>query len=91
MIKNLWKKIVKFWKFVWEDDSIEAWILSAIFAFLIIKFLVYPALGFVLSTTHPVVAVISGSMEHKVAPTLNINGEYVYSDNGSMMFSTCWC
>lgn len=35
-----------------------------ILAFVLIKFIVYPGLGFVLATTHPVVAVVSGSMEH---------------------------
>ncbi len=33
-------------------------------AFIIIKFLLYPGLGFVLGTPAPIVAVVSGSMEH---------------------------
>ena len=33
-------------------------------AFVPIKFIVYPGLGFLLSTSHPVVAVVSESMEH---------------------------
>ncbi len=54
----------KFWHFVWEDDSIWSWIVNIILAFLVIKFIFYPVLGGILGTTHPVVAVISGSMEH---------------------------
>jgi len=54
----------KFWYFIWEDDSVWSWIVNVILAFILIKFIVYPGLGFTLSTTHPVVAVVSESMEH---------------------------
>jgi len=56
-----WKKV---WYFIWEDNSILSWIVNVILAFILIKFIVYPGLGFLLSTSHPVVAVVSGSMEH---------------------------
>jgi len=60
-----WKKnLKKVWYFIWEDDSIWSWIVNVILAFILIKFVVYPGLGFLLSTSHPVVAVVSGSMEH---------------------------
>ncbi|MEM4263452.1 MAG: signal peptidase I [Candidatus Woesearchaeota archaeon] len=62
------RKLKKFakavWHFIWEEDSILSWVVNIILAFIIIKFLVYPGLGFVLGTTHPIVAVVSGSMEH---------------------------
>lgn len=54
----------KFWHILWEEDSVLSWILNIGLAFLLMKFAIYPALGLVLSTSHPVVAVISGSMEH---------------------------
>ena len=54
----------KIWFFLWEEDSIWSWIANVILAFLIIKFLLYPGLGFVLGTPAPIVAVVSGSMEH---------------------------
>jgi signal peptidase I len=54
----------KFWKFIWKDDSLASWIVSLILAFLLVKFIVYPGLGLLFGTTHPVVAVISVSMEH---------------------------
>ena len=59
--KKAWKKI---WYFVWEDNSIWSWIVNIILAFVLIKFIVYPGLGIILSTSHPVVAVVSESMEH---------------------------
>lgn len=60
-LKSAWKW---FWWFIWEDTSIWSWLANIALAFLIIKFLVYPALGLVLGTSHPIVAVVSGSMEH---------------------------
>tara|TARA_Y100000310_G_scaffold326112_1_gene390554 strand:- start:2179 stop:2751 length:573 start_codon:yes stop_codon:yes gene_type:complete len=56
--------IKKVWHFIWKDDSILSWIVNIILAFVLVKFLIYPGLGLVLGTTHPVVAVVSGSMEH---------------------------
>jgi len=58
------KQSKKIWYFIWEDNSIWSWIVNIILAFVLIKFIVYPGLGFLLSTSHPVVAVVSGSMEH---------------------------
>ncbi len=60
-LKQLWKKT---WYFIWEDDSVWSWIANIILAFVLIKFIVYPVLGFTLSTGYPIVAVVSGSMEH---------------------------
>ena len=60
-VKKIGKKI---WWFIWEDDSWLSWIVNVILAFVIIKFLVYPGLGLFLNTSHPIVAVVSGSMEH---------------------------
>lgn len=59
------KKALKaIWYFIWEDDSLLSWIVNAILAFLLVKFIIYPVLGFLLGTGYPVVAVISSSMEH---------------------------
>jgi len=60
-LKAISKKV---WYFIWESNSIWSWIVNIILAFIIIKFLVYPGLGFLLQTTHPIVAVVSESMEH---------------------------
>jgi hypothetical protein len=55
----------KVWHFIWHEESIWSWIVNVVLAFVLIKFIVYPALGFALGTTHPVVAVVSSSMEHR--------------------------
>lgn len=62
--KDFKDNLKRFWRFIWHDDSIWSWIANALIAFVLIKFLVYPGLGFLLGTTHPIVAVVSGSMEH---------------------------
>tara|TARA_Y100000310_G_scaffold315910_1_gene367040 strand:- start:1284 stop:1889 length:606 start_codon:yes stop_codon:yes gene_type:complete len=60
-VKKLFREI---WHFIWEEESILSWIVNVILAFILIKYVVYPGLGFILATSHPIVAVVSGSMEH---------------------------
>ncbi|MBU0979610.1 MAG: signal peptidase I [Nanoarchaeota archaeon] len=54
----------KIWYFIWHDNSVWSWIANIILAFVLIKFIVYPGIGLAFGTTHPIVAVVSGSMEH---------------------------
>ncbi|MBS3119307.1 signal peptidase I [Candidatus Woesearchaeota archaeon] len=61
-LKGTYRKV---WNFVWNDDSIWSWLVNIGLAFIIIKFILYPALGFALGTSYPIVAVVSGSMEHE--------------------------
>jgi len=67
--------IKQIWNFIWHDDSAASWIVNVILAFVIIKFLVFPGMSFALGTSHPIVAVVSGSMEH------DITKEYRYFGN----------
>jgi signal peptidase I len=64
MTSKIKQTIKKTWKFLWESDSALSWILNIIIAFVLVKFIIYPGLGLFLGTTHPVVAVVSGSMSH---------------------------
>ncbi len=57
-----WKKV---WDFIWNDDSIWSWLLNVLLAFILVKFIIYPGLGLLFATSHPIVAVVSGSMEHE--------------------------
>jgi signal peptidase I len=59
--KTTWQKI---WHFLWYEDSVASWLVSIALAFLLIKFIIYPALGLLFGTQFPVVAVVSNSMEH---------------------------
>jgi signal peptidase I len=54
----------KLWWFLWEDNSIWSWLANIVIAFVLIKFVIYPGLGFLLGTGYPIVAVVSSSMEH---------------------------
>ena len=56
--------IRKIWNFIWYDNSLFSWIVNIILALIIVKFIIYPGLGLIFSTSHPLVAVVSSSMEH---------------------------
>lgn len=60
-VKDLCKR---FWHFLWYEESLASWVVTTVLAFILIKFVVYPGLGWLLGTGYPVVAVVSGSMEH---------------------------
>ncbi len=83
---KLKKNLKKVWWFIWEDDSLLSWIVNIVLAFILIKFIVYPGLGLLLGTNYPVVAVVSGSMEHKLVPTCvvrDVNGNCLQTMAGS--------
>jgi len=54
----------KVWYFIWYDDSLASWLVNLVLAFVLVKFIIYPTIGFFLGTNFPIVAVVSGSMEH---------------------------
>ncbi len=60
---RLWKI---FWKFLWHSNSVWSWVLNIVLAFVLIKFLLYPGIGLILGTSHPIVAVVSESMDHRM-------------------------
>lgn len=60
--KKFWKK---FWGIVWKDDSFKGWIISLIFLFVVIKFIIFPLLNLVTGTSLPLAIVESCSMYHK--------------------------
>lgn len=65
-VSDLKKYFKKFWNYLWHDDSLGSYILNFVVALVFIKFIFFPTLGLLLGTNIPVVAVVSGSMEHKV-------------------------
>ncbi len=61
-----WKIVLKnIYHFIFHDDSLLSWIVNIILAFLLVKFIIYPGLALLLGSSLPLVAVISGSMEHE--------------------------
>lgn len=58
------RELARLWYFIWHDNSLLSWIVNVVIAIVLVKFVIYPGLGLLLSTSYPVVAVVSGSMEH---------------------------
>ncbi len=56
----------KFWHYLWYDDSLGSYVVNFAVAFIFIKFIFFPAIGFALNNDYPIVAIVSGSMEHKI-------------------------
>ncbi len=54
----------KIWKFIWNGKGVASFIVQIAIIFILIRFIVYPGLGLILGTSLPIVAVVSGSMEH---------------------------
>ncbi|MBN2458055.1 signal peptidase I [Candidatus Woesearchaeota archaeon] len=85
----------RIWHFLWEEDSLASWIVNIILAFVLIKFVIYPGLGLAMGTTHPVVAVVSGSMEHKtVHPCVSngysyVNGQLACVEKDNTAYEIC--
>lgn len=61
--RKLKKQYKRFNNFL-NEDSFLSWFVYIILAFVLVRFIIYPALGFVFGTSYPIVAVVSGSMEH---------------------------
>jgi len=58
------EKAKKIYHFIFHDDSLLSWVVNIILAYLLVKFVIYPLLALLLGSSLPLVAVISGSMEH---------------------------
>lgn len=58
------KNLKRIWHFLWEDNSLLSWIAFLLLAIIFIKFVFYPVIGLIFKTSLPVVAVVSGSMQH---------------------------
>ncbi|MEM2873866.1 MAG: signal peptidase I [Candidatus Nanoarchaeia archaeon] len=57
-------KLGKVWHFIAHEESIASFIVDAILILAIGKFVIIPLIGFLLSTSFPLVAVVSSSMDH---------------------------
>lgn len=53
----------RFWKFL-NEDSWQSWLVSLVLAFVLIKFVFFPAMSFVTGTSLPLVVIESCSLYH---------------------------
>lgn len=61
-----WKTSAKkVYHFLFVEDSFLSWVVNFALAFIFVKFVLFPVLALALGTQLPLVAVISGSMEHE--------------------------
>jgi len=65
-LKNFKKKFKIFWKWTWNSDSIYSYFSAFLLSIIIIKYLVFPGFGLIFNNDYPFVAVVTGSMEHKI-------------------------
>lgn len=61
--RKIKKKFKAFNNFL-NEDTWESWLVYIVLAFVLVRFVIYPVLGLVFGTSYPIVAVVSGSMEH---------------------------
>lgn len=54
----------KAWHFLAHEDSWASFAVDAILVIVLGKYLIFPAIGLLLGTSFPMVAVVSGSMDH---------------------------
>lgn len=80
----------RFWKYLWHDDSLGSYVLNFIFAFIFIKYLFFPTIGFLLNNDYPMVAIVSGSMEHKIVNHNVCDKNVVDTQNKNLNFDEWW-
>lgn len=54
----------KTWHFLAHDDSTASFIVDALLVIIIGRYILYPLIGLALGSSFPIVAVVSGSMDH---------------------------
>ena len=76
--KRFWKR---FWEIVWKDDSFKGWLISIIFIFVAVKFILFPILNLATGTELPMAIVESCSMYHKSNVFSNFNNWWERHDS----------
>lgn len=62
-MKRIGENVGRFWKFL-NEDSWQSWLVSLVLAFVIIKFIFFPAMSLATGSSLPLVVVESCSMYH---------------------------
>ncbi|MFH1972203.1 MAG: signal peptidase I [archaeon] len=72
-----WEKVKKVYNYTFHENQVLSWIANILLAFIIVKFIFFPVMGWALNTELPLVGVISPSMEHE-----HMNFDSWWIDNG---------
>ena len=79
------------WHFLWHDESLLSYVVLLFLSILLVVYIIYPLLGLFMNTSLPVVAIVSGSMEHGVSADGNICGNTPQRDySGRMNLDDWW-
>lgn len=89
-LNKILKHLKKFWHYLWYDDSFGSYIVNFIVAFIFIKFIFFPGIGFVLNNDYPIVAIVSGSMEHKIVDHQICSNYVVDTSRKNLDFEQWW-
>jgi len=89
------KKLKEFWNWIWNSDSILSWFVALILIYILIKFIFFPTLSFVMSTSLPLAGVESSSMDHQFVKDqlnrYNLCGENIKKeDKERLNFNEYW-
>ena len=84
------RTISRIWDYIWNDDSAGSYVANFLFAVILIKFILFPILGLVFHTDYPVVAIVSGSMEHKIVNNKICDKGYVGVSYKDLDFDEYW-
>ena len=80
----------KFCDYLWNDDSLGSYLLNFFVAFIFIKFIFFPVVGFALNNDFTVVAIVSGSMEHKIVNNQICDKFIIDQKKKSLDFDSWW-
>jgi len=60
------KRAKKFWRWIWNSESILSWIVALVLIFILIKFIFFPVLSLIMGNSLPLAGVESSSMDHQM-------------------------
>lgn len=89
-MKSVKKYLKQLWDYIWKSDSLGSYVLNFILAFVIIKYIFFPVTGFVLNNDYPIVAIVSGSMEHKITNGAICDKQILNIDTQSVSHDEWW-
>ena len=84
-------KFKHYWYYVWHGDSWHSFLVFFLLAFFCVKFVFFPFIGVILGTDYPIVAIVTGSMEHKLTDNFSIcDSENVGLEDKNLDVSEFW-
>lgn len=77
---NSVKDLRSFMNYVFRGEDFMSHILYFVILFILFKYLLIPAIGFLMGTTYPLTAIVSASMEHDLQGEFVCGNDFTYSN-----------